>query len=48
MDVIKIKEYSAFRVCRKGESQNTRDGNYTTLTEKTFIGGKQPCPVKQR
>ena len=36
MDVIKIKEYSAFRVCRKEERQGVYDGNYTTLTEKTF------------
>ena len=36
MDVITIKEYSAFRVCRKEEQQNAFDGNYTTLNEKTF------------
>ena len=31
--VIKIKEYSAFRI---GDHNNGYDGNYTTLTEKTF------------
>lgn len=31
--VIKIKEYSAFRI---GDHNNEYDGNYTTLTEKTF------------
>lgn len=36
MDVITIKEYSAFRVCRKEEPQGAFDGNYTTLKEKTF------------
>ncbi|MBQ1186916.1 MAG: McrC family protein [Clostridia bacterium] len=33
MDVIKIREYSAFRV---GERNGEYDGHYTTLTEKTF------------
>lgn len=33
MDVIKIKEYSAFRV---GERNGEYDGHYTTLTEKAF------------
>lgn len=37
MDVIKIKEYSAFRVCRnEGERQGVYDGNYTPLNAKTF------------
>ena len=37
MDVIKIKEYSAFRVCRNEEEhQGDSDGNYTILKEKTF------------
>ena len=33
MDVIKIREYSAFRV---GERDGDYDGRYTTLTKKTF------------
>lgn len=37
MDVIKIKEYSAFRACRnKEEHQGDCDGNYTILNVETF------------
>ena len=36
MGVIKIREYSSFRVCKEGEFQGARDGNYTILKEETF------------
>ena len=37
MDVIKIKEYSAFRACRNEEErQGDYDGNYTILNVETF------------